>query len=310
MQNVYPYERTRTHCPGLYCGRIRFENGSYSDCGACPRGFRVSHESKLCLPCSDLPQFYDWLYLGFMALLLLVVEWYIIDKTMRRRSFTPEVLALHACALFETVLAAVVTLLTTPPVGQVLLHTCRVQRLSDWYTLLHNPTPGYKHTLRCTQEAVYPLFSMIFVFYGLCLASLLLLRPLLVYKVFSGQGKKSVFLTMYAIPALGLIHATMGGLLYYAFPYIVIILSVVSMASHFAFRLDQSMCSLFSQTLKELRNLTILIGHWFLHAYGIIAITQLRDPAFHWALLAVVPFPSLFYILTSKFTDPSKLHVE
>lgn len=70
------------------------------------------------------------------------------------------------------------------------------------------------------------------------------------------------------------------------------------------------MCSLFSQTLKESRNLTILIGHWFLHAYGIIAITQLRDPAFHWALLAVVPFPSLFYILTSKFTDPSKLHVE
>lgn len=160
MQNIYHYERTRTHCPGLYCGRIRFDNGSYSDCGACPRGFRVSRESKLCLPCGDLPQFYDWLYLGFMALLLLVVEWYIIDKTMRRRSFTPEVLALHACALFETVLAAVATLLSTPPVGQVLLHTCRVQRLSDWYTLLHNPTPGYKHTLRCTQEAVYPLLRL------------------------------------------------------------------------------------------------------------------------------------------------------
>lgn len=72
----------------------------------------------------------------------------------------------------------------------------------------------------------------------------------------------------------------------------------------------QSMSSLFSQTLKESRNLTILIGHWFLHAYGIIAITQLQDPVLHWALLAVVPFPSLFYILTSKFTDPSKLHAE
>ncbi|CAN8000638.1 unnamed protein product, partial [Ixodes hexagonus] len=226
------------HCPGLYCGRIKFDNGSVGDCGACPRGFRAGAD-KLCQPCMDLPQFYDWLYLGFMALLLLVIEWYIIDKTTRRRSFTPEVLALHACALFETVVAAVSTLLATPPLGQVLLHTCRVHRLSDWYTLLHNPTPGYKHTLRCTQEAVYPLFSMVFVFYGLCLASLLLVRPLLVYRVFSGQGKKSIFLTMYAIPALALLHATMGGLLYYSFPYIIIILSVISMASHFAFRLDQ-----------------------------------------------------------------------
>lgn len=70
------------------------------------------------------------------------------------------------------------------------------------------------------------------------------------------------------------------------------------------------MSSLFSQTIKEPRNLTILVGHWFLHAYGIVAITQLQEPTLHWALLAVVPFPSLFYVLTSKFTDPSKLHAE
>ncbi|XP_064484367.1 JNK1/MAPK8-associated membrane protein-like [Ornithodoros turicata] len=309
MQMLYEYAKSSVHCPGLYCGRIRFQNGSESDCGACPRGFR-SAVGKICEICVDLPQFYDWLYLGFMALLILVSEWYIIDKTLKRRSFTTEVLVLHASALVENIMAIVSTLLVTPPVGELLVHTCRVRQLSDWYTLLHNPTPGYKHTLRCTQEAVYPLYSMVFIYYGFCLVSLLLLRPVLVFRVFTGQAKKSIFLTMYIIPAMALIHATMAGLLYYSFPYITIILSVISMATHFAFRLDQSMCALLVHTVKEARNLTILLGHWFLHAYGIVAITQLQEPVLHSALLGVVPFPALFYVLTSKFTDPSKLHAE
>lgn len=245
-----------------------------------------------------------------MVLLVLVFEWYIIDKTLKRRSFTPEVLVLHTSALVENVLAVAATLLVTPPVGKLWLHTCRVRQLSDWYTLLHNPTPGYKRTLRCTQEAVYPLYSMVFIYYGFCLVSLFLLRPVLVFRVFSGQAKKSIFLTMYIIPAMALLHATTAGLLYYAFPYIVIILSIISMAAHFAFRLDQSMTALLLQTVKEVRNVTILLGHWFLHAYGIVAITQLQEPVFHSALLAVVPFPALFYVLTSKFTDPNKLHTE
>lgn len=52
----------------------------------------------------------------------------------------------------------------------------------------------------------------------------------------------------------------------------------------------------------------ILIGHWALHAYGIIAIATYRKidttPEF---LLFMVPLPALFYIFTATFTDPDKV---
>jgi hypothetical protein len=63
-------------------------------------------------------------------------------------------------------------------------------------------------------------------------------------------------------------------------------------------------------TLLDTRNVVILLGHWILHAYGIIAITQLQDPVLHKALVALVPLPAVFYILTARFTDPNKLHAD
>ena len=60
--------------------------------------------------------------------------------------------------------------------------------------------------------------------------------------------------------------------------------------------------------VQDIRNLVILIGHWGLHAYGIIAITELTEPALHGSLCALVPLPALFYILTSRFSDPSSIN--
>lgn len=65
-------------CPGLYCGRTEFEDGSWSDCGACPRGFRTN-ASSYCQQCFDAPSLYDWQYLGFMVLLPMVLNWFFID---------------------------------------------------------------------------------------------------------------------------------------------------------------------------------------------------------------------------------------
>lgn len=55
------------------------------------------------------------------------------------------------------------------------------------------------------------------------------------------------------------------------------------------------------------RNLTILVGHWFLHAFGIISLTQLTQLEIHLPILALVPFPTLFFILTIQFSHPSHL---
>lgn len=59
--------------------------------------------------------------------------------------------------------------------------------------------------------------------------------------------------------------------------------------------------------VRDVRNLVILLGHWGLHAYGIIAITQLKEGVLHGSLCALVPLPALFYILTSRFTDPTNI---
>ena len=42
-------------------------------------------------------------------------------------------------------------------------------------------------------------------------------------------------------------------------------------------------------------------GHWALHAYGILAITEVRQFSIHLSLLTLVPLPALFYILTARF---------
>lgn len=72
----------------------------------------------------------------------------------------------------------------------------------------------------------------------------------------------------------------------------------------------QSMRFLIVSTVTDIRNVVIILGHWLLHAYGIIAITELKDPVFHSALIALVPLPAVFYILTARFTDPNKLHAD
>lgn len=95
----------------------------------------------------------------------------------------------------------------------------------------------------------------------------------------------------------------------YSYPYLIVILSVISCAAHFATKLNQSILSLIITTVVDPRNVIILIGHWLLHAYGIIAITQLTNPVVHALLILLVPLPALFYIFTARFTDPGKLQL-
>lgn len=71
-------------CPGLYCGRVQMPDGNWGPCGACPRGFRKNATSH-CVPCDFEPMLYDWMYLGFMALLVLVLHWFFIDMVSNKK---------------------------------------------------------------------------------------------------------------------------------------------------------------------------------------------------------------------------------
>uniref|UniRef100_A0A1B6KTR5 JNK1/MAPK8-associated membrane protein n=1 Tax=Graphocephala atropunctata TaxID=36148 RepID=A0A1B6KTR5_9HEMI len=297
-------DEMKTRCPGEYCGRIELGPNNYSDCGACPRGFRSDLRS-ICMYCEGRPELYDWLYLGFMTLLPLVLHWFCIDNVSPLVGNNKSVLAFHLCALVEVSVAAALTVWLTDPFGQMDLRTCNSHQLSDWYTLLHNPQPNYEETIHCTQEAVYPLYTMVLTFYCLSIIVMLLVRPFLVRYILPKVGKLPIYAALYFFPILALLHALFGGLIYFTFPYIVIILSVISNAAHFAYKLDQSMMFLVVSTVSDLRNILILLGHWALHTYGLAAL-----PVFHWSLIGLVPLPAIFYILTARFTDPNKLHTE
>uniref|UniRef100_A0A8C1GEM0 JNK1/MAPK8-associated membrane protein-like n=1 Tax=Cyprinus carpio TaxID=7962 RepID=A0A8C1GEM0_CYPCA len=180
----------------------------------CPRGQRTNYQ-KICEECEGSPELYDWLYLGFMAMLPLVLHWFFIEWYSGKKSSSA--LFQHITALFECTAAAIVTLLLNDPVGQLSIRSCEVKMLSDWYTMLYNPSPDYVTTLHCTQEAVFPLYTIVLIYYAFCLFLMMLLRPLLVKKIACGLGKtdrfRSIYAALYFFPILTVLQAVGGGLL-------------------------------------------------------------------------------------------------
>ncbi|CAG5128076.1 unnamed protein product [Candidula unifasciata] len=298
----YPFTKAKDICPGRYCGRMPGE----TQCGVtlCQR---LHARFPVCLSevrwCSHI--FYDWLYLGFMALVSLVLHWGFIDLIVPAQKV---ILLLHLSAFVETVLAGWLTLFLSDPVGQMKIRSCPVKQFSDWYTLFFNPSPDYYNTIYCTQEIVYPLYTVVMIYYTLCLVFMMLLRPFISYKFAACQGSRSIYAALYFLPILILVHSVLAGVIYYAFPYIIVVVSIITSACHLATEENQKMKDLIKQNFTNVRNLMILLGHWALHAYGIIAITQLTQPVFHASLIAFVPFPTIFYIVTVRFTDPSLMY--
>uniref|UniRef100_A0A1A9WRN2 JNK1/MAPK8-associated membrane protein n=1 Tax=Glossina brevipalpis TaxID=37001 RepID=A0A1A9WRN2_9MUSC len=289
---------TLQRCPGLYCGRQRLENNTWSECGACPRGFRVI-ESYECTRCKDDLDAYSWFYLGFMAMLPLMMHCFFIDLDAKDRKFSRKQLILTSCALAETIIAALLSILLMEPIGQFRLYACPVNKFSDWYTLFYNPTPNYEKLLHCTQEAVYPLQTIVLVFYFLCLVNMCLIRPLISTACIL-RGKDPIYAALYFLPLLTFLHALACGLIFYAFPYLSIAISMISNAIHYSMKLDQSFKALVRSSLMEIKNFVIILVQWLLLAYGIVSLGH------HYALLSLVPFPSIFYILTVRFTDPAE----
>ncbi|KAB0402729.1 hypothetical protein E2I00_019922, partial [Balaenoptera physalus] len=279
-------------CLGLYCGKtLLFKNGSteiYGECGVCPRGQRTNAQ-KYCQPCTESPELYDWLYLGFMAMLPLVLHWFFIEWYSGKKSSSA--LFQHITALFECTMAAIITLLVSDPVGVLYIHSCRVLMLSDWYTMLYNPSPDYVTTVHCTHEAVYPLYTIVFIYYAFCLVLMMLLRPLLVKKIACGQLVEAFY------------HNTNVCLSDYAFPYIILVLSLVTLAVYMSASEIENCYDL----LVRKKRLIVLFSHWLLHAYGIISISRVDKLEQDLPLLALVPTPALFYLFTAKFTEPSRI---
>lgn len=89
----------------------------------------------------------------------------------------------------------------------------------------------------------------------------------------------------------------------FAHSYITLFGSLLSVAWHLAFRLNQQCSALVIDSLRNTRFACIIFGHWILHAYGLLSLSNFRLHPFLIPIL--VPLPSLFYVFTAKYTDPS-----
>lgn len=278
---------------GRYCGRLN----NTEECGRCPRGYRT--DGLYCQECSNEPQLYDCLYLAFMALIPTLMHWAFIYQHAQQQKY---IVILQTSALLESGLAAIFTLLATEPKGSLTIKTCGVKQLSDWYTVFYNPKPDHVDEIHCTQEAVYPLYSMVLYYYAFSVLLLLLCRPLLSIKMCNGQGRMSIYAALYFLPVIAMIHATCAGLIYYSYPYILLIGSILSTAILLAKKKITSI----SEVLQKKDLIVILITHWFLHAFALIALTEWKNPQTSGSLFVLVVLPSLFYLLTVKLSDPKK----
>lgn len=308
-----------TFCLGTYCGRV-IANDTIGECGGCPRGFRAD-DASICRPCSEELQLYDWIYLSFMVIIFFVIQCFFIDRSIKSNKFNYISFSLYLATICESIIASVLSILPfTSQHWDFRLKTCGVQAFSDWYTLFFNPSIS-EASAYCTQEAVYPLYSIVFVFYIVSLCLVLsrhiyfrLICFILYFITRSNYVKRNypkdnvtrnTYYILYSIPALMFTHAIFGGIIYYVYPYMILIGSVISIAVHYSRHIDQSPIHLLQSTL-HFRNFLIVFFHWLLHAFGIISLTELkRSTDFLFFLL--IPFPTFFYILTAKFTDPAVL---
>lgn len=118
--------------------------------------------------------------------------------------------------------------------------------------------------------------TMVLVFYLLCIVTMMFLRPCL-NRIFLKKGKSAVYCSLYFIPVLSLFHTVAGGLICeylpvksivemiqkvyfsdYSFPYLSVIISMISNAVHFSLKLDQSMKALILSSVKEMKNTVVI----------------------------------------------------
>lgn len=132
-------------------------------------------------------------------------------------------------------ISAILTIFLTEPKWSLNINSCGVTNFSDFYTLFHNPSPGYEKTLICTQEAgkmltifndsvlmkiysfshpiaVYPLQTMVLIFYLFCVTFMMIFRPGLNAR-YMKNGKIAIYYALYIFPILSVIHAVASGLI-------------------------------------------------------------------------------------------------
>lgn len=113
----------------------------------------------------------------------------------------------------EAILASFITFVIIFPTFSV--KSCGVKYFSDFYPSFHDPVDNV-----CSNEAVYPLWTMIMLYYGLCALGILVFRVPVVYLIsrrMDAQKRSnlyySVYISLWVLPTLLFIHFVFAGII-------------------------------------------------------------------------------------------------
>lgn len=162
-----------------------------------------------------------------MIILFFVIQCFFIDRSIKSNKFNYLSFSLYLATICESIIAAVLSIFPFTSNWDFNLKTCGVKSLSDWYTLFFNP-PTNENSY-CTQEAVYPLYSLVFIFYIISLCLVLsraiyfrLICFILYFITRSNYVKrnypkdnitKNTYYILYSIPTLLFCHAIFAGII-------------------------------------------------------------------------------------------------
>uniref|UniRef100_A0AC34QV06 Uncharacterized protein n=2 Tax=Panagrolaimus sp. JU765 TaxID=591449 RepID=A0AC34QV06_9BILA len=315
---------TNINCPG-FCGKILLNISNheefYSDCTACPWGTRVTNNFK-CNECTNLIQNYDLLFLIFHGLIPFLIN----SCFIRSYSFGPKkqrkisriwIGLQFLSAALESSLGFIFTLLIFKPYGSLKIFTCQKHFLFEWYPMFYNPTINYTKTLKCSSELVYPMFSFPFANLAFNLLNLLILRTFL-YLIAHFKSEKKLpsepfYAVLWTLPLISLVHSICSGLIYYSFPYIMLLTSLTLTAFHFAYEGRKNIKQLLQIIFTEPENFITMIIHMALFGFSLYSIYLsvpnyflLSKTKIYGLIGAMLPLPSIFYILTVKLTIPQR----
>ncbi|KAE9556744.1 hypothetical protein FO519_000150 [Halicephalobus sp. NKZ332] len=314
---------THSLCHG-FCGKVLMNTSDpelgFTECLACPWGTRAL-DSSICKDCSQPVEGYDLAFLIFHALAPFLINCLFIKGSSvgskRQRKFPRIWIVLQfVSAALESSLALILTLLIYKPVGSLTVHTCQKHFLFEWYPMLYNPVINYTQTMKCSSEVVYPLYSLPFANLAFNLGALLVFRTTL-YLVSCSKSPKKLpsepyYAVLWTLPLMTIVHAIFSGVIYYSFPYILLFSSLTLNALHFAYEGRKNIHQLIESMFKDPEHLLILIFHMALFGFSLYSLylsipsyLQLPRTKAYGLIGALLPLPSMFYILTVKLTIPS-----
>jgi hypothetical protein len=237
------FQQSFQKCDGHYCGRrLRnyksnvFASIDNHQCTSCPYGHKS--DGWVCVPCNDKLSTYSIFYLVFMFGLIVMIN-FISIEVYGMQIFIRLILQLSS--LVEVMVATILTIICFTPTFN--MKACDIERFSDFYSPTLNPVGGND----CTTDRAYPLYTIVFIHYSICIVLLLLIRipimrllGMLATKIDIDRETlptffNSAYVPLWIIPGIALIHFFFVGVIYYAFTYIGLIACAIGDITHTIF---------------------------------------------------------------------------